>query len=352
MTERGFQLGAQGAGSRPKKISEPDLLNDVLNALCVDSSTLYVFDFHEPWEIALGDAPMSFSWTVIEGTVWVHGPGNARTALYPGDTFLLPAGRNRRLQIVVTHSEAAPARAPISSMEVFQKLHLLGVQPGGRPAAHSLHARWGGQGPMVRVVSAVFGLSDGKLGPLLAALPELIVIRAAETGNDLVEILAHLALDKDGAQQPGYSALATQVAQLSLIHIVRTYALSTGSALGWLAGLEDPQIARALNVIHRQPASRWSVATLARAAGLSRSVFAARFYAQVGQTAMNYLRAWRMHLAREALAGSRISVSALSLDLGYQSEAAFRAAFRRTTGLSPSEFRRREFGPPDHRRTN
>lgn len=341
MTDRQFPFVQQRTLAKPKEISEPDLLNDLLSALCVDASALYVFDLHEPWEIALGDAPLSFSWTVMEGTVWVHGPDNAQTVLHRGDTFLLPPGGARKPNIVVTHSESGPAHAPICSMEVFRKLQLPGVQPRSLPA-QSLHARWGGPGPMVRVVSAAFGLTDSKLGPLFAALPPLIVIRAGETGNELAEILAHVALDKDGAQQPGFSALAAQIAQLLLVHIVRTHALSTGSALGWLAGLGDPQIARALAIIHREPASRWSVAALARAAGLSRSVFAARFYAQVGQTAMNYLRAWRMHLAREALVGSSISVSELALDLGYQSEAAFRAVFRRATGASPSAFRRME----------
>lgn len=338
MDGRGLEFVAQKAASKPK-MSEPDLLNDVLSALCVDSSALYIFDFHEPWEIDLGDTPVSISWTVMEGTVWVHGAGNARMALNRGDTFLLPHRGNGRPRILVTHSEAGAVRAPVRSLEVFRQLRLQGLQPGTR-STRSMHARWGGQGPATRVVSTAFGLSDRRLGPLIAALPELVVVRAAETGNDLVDILTHLTLDKDGAQHPGFSALVTQIAQLLLVHIIRTYALSTGSALGWLAGLGDPQIARALASIHRQPASRWNVATLARAAGLSRSVFAARFYAQVGHTAMNYLRAWRMHLAREALSGSDISVSALSLDLGYQSEAAFRAVFRRATGQSPSVFRR------------
>lgn len=351
MTDHGFEDIAEKVMSKPAKASEPDLLDDVLNALCIDSSALYIFDFHEPWEIGLDNIPMSISWTVMDGTIWVHGPGNARTVLNRGDTFLLPRRSDGGSRIVATHSETGPIRAPVGAVEVFRQLHLSSPQPGIRPT-HSLHARWGGQGPSARVVSMDFGFSDSELAPLIAALPELILVRAAETGNDLVDILAHLVLEGEGAQQPGFSAQLTQVAQLLLVHIVRTYALSTGSALGWLAGLGDPQIARALANIHQQPASHWSVAKLARAAGLSRSVFAARFYAQVGQTAMNYLRAWRMHLAREALAGGNISVSALSLDLGYQSEAAFRAAFRRSTGQSPSEYRRLQLRLPDSRQAD
>lgn len=333
-------MAAHRFASEQKKTSEPDLLSDVLAALCVDSSALYIFDFHEPWEIELDDIPVPISWTVIEGTVWMHVPGGERIAFNRGDTFLLPRGGNGKLHVLAAHSDKRAMRAPARAQDVFRQVQLQGFQSGAR-MTHPLHARWGGQGPMTRVVSAAFGLSDRQLGPLVAALPELIVVRAPETENDLVDILSRFALDKENAQQPGFSALVTQIAQLLLVHAVRTYALSTGSALGWLAGLREPQIARALASLNRQPASHWSVATLARAAGLSRSQFAARFYAHVGQTPMQYLRAWRMHLAREALVDSNIAVSALALDLGYRSEAAFRAAFRGATGQSPREFRRR-----------
>lgn len=331
-------MAAHEIAPEQKNMFESDLLSDVLAALCVDSSALYIFDFHEPWEIELDHIPVSISWTVLEGTVWMHVPGGERIAFNRGDTFLLPRRGNGKPHVLVAHSDKRVLRTPARTQEVFQQVQLQGFKPGAR-MTHPLYARWGGDGPLTRVVSAYFGLSDRQLGPLLEALPELIVVRAAETGNELVDILSRLVPDKQNLQEPGFFALVTQIAQLLLVHIVRTYALSTGSALGWLAGLGDPQIARALASIHRQPGVHWSVATLARAAGLSRSEFAARFYAHVGQTSMQYLRAWRMHLAREALGDSNISVSALALDLGYQSEAAFRAAFRRATGQSPREFR-------------
>lgn len=332
-------MGAGYGTGQAKNSSGPDLLSEVLSALSVDASTLYIFDFHEPWEIELDDIPVSISWTVLEGTVWIHVPGGERIALHRGDTFLLPCRGERKSNIIATNSEKRSGRMPARTQEVFRQVQLQGFRRGVR-MTRPFYARWGGEGPMTRVVSADFSLSDRQLGPLLAALPEMIVVRATQR-NDLVDILSRLALDEKTAQEPAFFALVTQIAQLLLVHIVRTYALSTGSALGWLAGLGDPQIARALACIHRQPGLHWSVATLARAAGLSRSEFAARFFAHVGQTAMQYLRAWRMRLAREALDRGDISVSALALELGYQSEAAFRAAFRQATGQSPREFRRR-----------
>lgn len=320
-----------------------DPLSDVLAALHIDYTALYIFDLHDPWEIALSDVPVAISWTVMEGVVWIHQDGK-RIELHRGDTFLLPRGGGKG-SLLVSCSNEKSQHAPIAALDLFQRIQLHGVHPGER-IEHPRQARWGGDGPLTRVVSAVFGLSDPQVGPLIAALPDLTLVRAQDTGNELVDIVSRLAFDDDSALQPGFAGVVTQVVQLLLVHIVRSYALSTGSALGWLAGMGDPQIARALASLHREPALPWSVTSLARIAGLSRSQFATRFNASVGQTAMQYLRAWRMHLAREALVGSTASVSTVAFDLGYQSEAAFRSAFRRSTGQSPREFRRRHPADP------
>lgn len=130
--------------------------------------------------------------------------------------------------------------------------------------------------------------------------------------------------------------------QALLALIIRQHALSNdSSASGWLAGLGDPHIARALTCIHRQPDRDWTVTALSQAAELSRSLFAKRFLERVGQTPKRYLRDWRLHLAGEALASGHVTVAALTQKLGYRSEAAFRTAFRHATGQSPREFRRR-----------
>lgn len=312
------------------------MLSDVLASLQVDSSALYVFDFHEPWGVEIDDLPVSFSWTVVEGTVWMTSPGADPIAFHRGDTFLLPRGTGHKSYVLASSTEVSPVRG----QDLWRQAQLQGFEPGTRMTG-PMHVRWDGEGRLTRVVSAAFGFNDRQLGPLIAALPELIAVRAVEAGAEFIDILLRFPLSREGADQPGFSALATQTAQLLLIHAVRTYALSIGNeALGWLAGLGDCRIARALTCIHREPERSWTVAGLARTAGLSRSRFAERFQARVGQTPMQYLCAWRMHLAREALARGNTSVTVLAQDLGYQSDAAFRAAFRRITGQPPREFRR------------
>jgi AraC-like DNA-binding protein len=125
------------------------------------------------------------------------------------------------------------------------------------------------------------------------------------------------------------------------MHAVRAFALSSnGQKQGWLGALADPRISKALALIHAAPASPLNLEGLARHVGMSRSLFASRFMACVGTSPKQYLNAWRMHLAREALASGSTTVSALAENLGYQSESAFRTAFRKFDGRSPREYKR------------
>jgi AraC-like DNA-binding protein len=109
---------------------------------------------------------------------------------------------------------------------------------------------------------------------------------------------------------------------------------------GWLAGLRDPQIGRALALMHAQPAKDWSAEALAAEVGMSRSGFAERFGALVGKAPMQYLTYWRMQLAARRLRESRESLAQVGHGVGYESEAAFSKAFKREFGKSPGEWRR------------
>ena len=109
---------------------------------------------------------------------------------------------------------------------------------------------------------------------------------------------------------------------------------------GWLGALQDPQIGRALALIHRDPTRAWTVASLARELAMSRSAFAARFTQLVDQPAMQYLTRWRMQLAHHALQTEGATVAEVATRLGYQSEAAFARAFKRVTGVAPGVVKR------------
>jgi AraC-like DNA-binding protein len=125
-----------------------------------------------------------------------------------------------------------------------------------------------------------------------------------------------------------------------LVEAVRQFAADAGPAgPGWLRGLADPQIGRALAAIHREPASAWTAEALAGIAGLSRSAFADRFAGLVGEPPIRYVTQWRLHLARQRLREGHSGIARIAHEVGYDSEEAFSRAFKRETGLSPARWR-------------
>jgi AraC-like DNA-binding protein len=127
---------------------------------------------------------------------------------------------------------------------------------------------------------------------------------------------------------------------LLFVEVLRRYAAQLpASANGWFAALNDPIIGRALQCVHGDPARRWTVDELARAAGASRTVLAGRFHAVMGQAPIEYVTGWRMQLAADRIRNSEDSLASIAADVGYESEAAFNRAFKRVTGITPGRWR-------------
>lgn len=315
-------------------MSSLDFLSYVLSFLRVNSSSLFIFDLTEPWGIETADLAVPISLTVTHGHSWLVVSGQDPILVESGDTILLPRGTYG-----INHSLlSSPEVCAEDVGPLMRKMNIQNLSPGmvmDRPVFLST----GGGGALTRIVSATFGFDVYRLGPLMAALPESMVVRSNEKEKTFIDTILDNLVNTD-PDLPGFAAMAAQTAQLLLIHVVRAFALSGKTDdIGWLAGLGDPRIARALTAIHEAPGQNWNVAQLAKIAGLSRSGFAEKFHERLGQTPMHYLRSWRMHLAQEALVTSDVTVTTLTQNLGYQSEAAFREAFRQATGQTPKEFR-------------
>jgi AraC-like DNA-binding protein len=138
--------------------------------------------------------------------------------------------------------------------------------------------------------------------------------------------------------------------ELLFVEVLRRHASQLpDTARGWFAALNDPIVGRTLQLIHGDPARRWTVGELAREAGTSRSVLFERFIAIVGQPPIEYLASWRMHLAAKRLRDTHDSLAAVAADVGYESEASFNRAFKRFTGLAPGRWREAETSHPRRR---
>lgn len=176
---------------------------------------------------------------------------------------------------------------------------------------------------------------------LVALLPRLIHIRAADGGTGRLARIIDLITEECTADRPGRDMVLERLLQVMLVECLR-WRGADGDTLpaGLLAGMRDPATAKALRALHSDIRAGWTVAGLASLAGMSRSAFAARFVEAVGCAPIEYLSRWRMALAQDALDRGGKSLDRLAEEIGYESASAFSTAFRRRVGCSPGAFAR------------
>jgi transcriptional regulator GlxA family with amidase domain len=169
-----------------------------------------------------------------------------------------------------------------------------------------------------------------------------VVVRGDGSGTWIESALRHLVSESESSR-PGSRALLAKLAEALFIETLRRHmAQLRQEDTGWLAAARDPAVGRALTSMHREPTRAWTVADLAKRAGVSRTVFARRFAEVLGQTPLAYLASWRLWLGATRLRSSDDSVLEVALAVGYESEAAFNRAFKREFGLPPARYRKRE----------
>ena len=147
----------------------------------------------------------------------------------------------------------------------------------------------------------------------------------------------------DEARNPKPATAITiwRLIEILFIQAVREWGGKSNNSLGWLSGLKDPAIGRALTAIHNDPARKWTLADLAERASLSRSAFAVRFAEVAGQTPLRYLTLWRLGLAADQLRSGTAAIAEIAENVGYASESALTRAFKAQYGTTPATFRRK-----------
>jgi transcriptional regulator GlxA family with amidase domain len=143
------------------------------------------------------------------------------------------------------------------------------------------------------------------------------------------------------AEEPGYELVASRLADVLLVHALRSHVRRSPCEAGWMRAIGDAQLGVAFQRMHERPAEPWTVEELARAASMSRSAFAARFKGLLGIAPLAYLTRWRMHRATELLAAASTTVAGVAAAVGYETESAFTKVFKRHVGETPGAFRRR-----------
>lgn len=212
-----------------------------------------------------------------------------------------------------------------------------------KPTTHVAELRHGTKAgpPTMRQLGGYFRFDRTNAQLVVSFLPSMIHIRRDEPGATRLRRIVEQLGDEATARRPGRDLILERLVEVLLVEALRFRpSEAKNQQRGLLAGLADPELARALRRMHDDVAHRWTVADLARTAGMSRAAFAERFTRKVGMPPMEYLLEWRIAIAKDVLRRERTPLAEVAEMIGYQSASAFSTAFTRHSGCSPSGFAR------------
>jgi AraC-like DNA-binding protein len=202
-------------------------------------------------------------------------------------------------------------------------------------------SRHGGGGALTKIICGYMTCDPHLSQVFLGGLPPILKvnIRNDESGQWLEQSIRH-SVGRADAGRPGVEAVRAKLSEVLFIETLRRYiGLLPPEQTGWLAGVRDPEVGRALALLHRKPAYPWTIAALANEVGISRSILAERFRRFLSETPIAYLTRWRLHLGAQMLKSTSSSVAQIAAEVGYESEPSFNRAFKREFSLPPARFR-------------
>lgn len=324
--------------SRAASTADGDALSAVLRAVRLRGAIYFLVDATPPW---VAEAPrgrdlapliMPGVQHLIEYHVVTRGscfgglPGETPIELHAGDVIVFPQGDAHVMS-------SAPHMRDPRPLDEFREL-----TNGRPPFALQMGAAGAAQ---AEVVCGFLGCDARPFNPLLAALPRVLCVRAGEgPQSGTLAALVELALIESRERRAGGDCVLARLSELLFVEVVRRHLQALPPQQeGWLAGLRDPLVGRALTLLHARPAKEWTLEDLAREAATSRSVLADRFRRYVGDSPMQYLAQWRMQLAAGLLENADANVASVAREVGYGSEAAFSRAFKKLVGVPPTAWR-------------
>jgi AraC-like DNA-binding protein len=316
-----------------------DALSDVLRVAHLTGGVFLHAEFSAPWCIATRVAPehcapvlgpashlLPYHY-VVEGELHIRVDGEdvEGVTIGAGEVVLLP-----RNDLHLMGSDLS--LPPVAGSDI--------IQPPKDGGLFSI--RHGGGGGRTRMICGFLGCAGAEGNPVISTLPPLLRLSVEQGGAaEWIRSTFQYAAEEMSAGRPGSETVLAKLSELLFVEAVRRHAeaLPDGQT-GWLAGLREPYVARALALLHRDITRRWTVDDLGREVGLSRSALADRFIRLIGVPPMHYLASWRMQVATEKLRNTSASLAQVAEMVGYDSEAAFSRAFKKAFGAAPATWRR------------
>jgi AraC-like DNA-binding protein len=317
-----------------------DVLSDVLKTVRLTGATFFDVVAKAPWvaespprelilpKILPGAGHLIAYHVLIEGRCFANIVGEAPTALEAGEV------------IVLTRCDP----------HVLSSRPGMRANPGAPPAVDAATSQLpfamhlGDAGPVsAKLVCGYLACDAQPFNPLLDNLPPVITARdSADDETPWLGQFIRFATREATDRRAGGESVLARLSELMFIEVVRRHlADMPPEQAGWLAGLRDPFVGKALSLLHARPQHDWTIEQLGKEVGLSRSVLAERFADLVGMPPMHYLAKWRMQIAAGLLDGGNTNIATVAAEIGYASEAAFSRAFKKMVGVPPSDWRRR-----------
>jgi AraC family transcriptional regulator, alkane utilization regulator len=331
-----------------------DVLSEVLRVVRLAGAIHFRGEFSHPWafsssqpdmlaaRLKLPEGSVTPFHIIVDGSCWIKSGTLAPIRIDAGDVIIFPRGDQHVMA-------SDPKVTPVPINEIYSE-----------PSPDQIGAlTYGGAGDCARFICGYLQ-SDQRFDPLLKSLPAVLCVRSRdgvlaletfdETGRRLQAIehqqeaewwqaSQRYLISESAMPGPGNRAVLARLSETLFVEVLRWQLRFAAQGQGWLAGLHDPQIGRVLTLLHALPERPWTVDELANEAAMSRAALAKRFADLVGQSPIQYLTGWRMHLARDLLRESSLGVGEIAGRVGYESEAAFNRAFHRVVGAPPATWR-------------
>jgi len=308
-----------------------DVLSEVLKAVKLDGAIFYNAEFSAPWcsrspassvvapYLSRDSRHVIMYHLLTEGRGYAYVEGDDA-----GDIVIFPHGDSHFL------GNGSPVK-PVDNELELQRIMSHGLKP----------ARSGGGGELTKFICG-YMICDPQLSQMfLGGLPNVFTVNIRnDAAGQWLENSIRYSVGSASTSMPGGEAVLAKLSEVLFVETLRRYmALLPPEQKGWLAGARDPEVGKALALLHRKPAYPWTIAALAIEAGTSRSVLAERFRRYLSETPIAYLTRWRLQLGAQTLKSTSSSVAQIAAEVGYESEPAFNRAFKREFGLPPARYR-------------
>lgn len=305
-------------------------LDSLLQTLRVSSLLQNRVVVAEPWGVLFPASPRLAQFHFVEvGEGFLMIKGEAPVRLRQGDLAIVLRSTDHCV-VDRNQSPAVDVRTLVDRANVLCESGI------------TLH--FGGEGVESSFITGQFRFEDDA-HPLLRSLPSTIVLRG-ENGQapDWIDATLKLLSDESMAARPGVRPVLDRLCGVLFIQSLRGWIRADDALHGLPAAMRDPAIDDAIHLIHTRPGEPWTVERLAHTVSMSRSAFAERFRRLLNEPPMDYLMRWRMHLACEMLQDGSNSTYNIAQKVGYESEASFSKAFKRTLGVAPGRYRKAGVG--------